>query len=148
MFRIQYLLNFAMMLEALIRFAVETTIIEKNKVHFYKFHFGGFLFSELNIFFQTQFYGYLILTTGMTSISWIFSLILIYIESCKALPSIPTRGHGIILLVRFWICIWINKRTFVWFTYTFKIFWTTSFLTENLAFISFKGREWFWKMEE
>ncbi|CAF0710406.1 unnamed protein product [Brachionus calyciflorus] len=102
LFKIQYLLHFLLMLEAFVKFSMETTIIEKNK-----------------------FYGYLILNCATKSISWILAINLVYIESCKALPSIPSRGHGLILL----------------------IFWTLQLLIENLVFISYKGDEWFWKLE-
>nr|UOU03329.1 ATP-binding cassette subfamily B7-2 [Brachionus rubens] len=102
LFKFQYLVHFLLMLEAFVKFSVETTIIEKNK-----------------------FYGYLILNCAAKSISWIIAIILVYIESSKALPSIPSRGHGLILL----------------------IFWTLQLLIENSAFISFKGVEWFWKIE-
>jgi ATP-binding cassette, subfamily B (MDR/TAP), member 6 len=91
-----------MFLECFIRFAIETTIINKN-----------------------AFYGYLILNCSFTSIVWLIGIYLLYIESCKALPSIPTRGHGLVLL----------------------IFWTLSFIIETSAFISFKSNEWFWRIE-
>lgn len=90
------------MLEAFIKFSIETTVIEKNK-----------------------FYGYLILNCAAKSISWIMAIILLYIESCKILPSIPSRGHGLVLL----------------------IFWTLQLIIENFAFISYKGKEWFWNLD-
>ncbi|RMZ94017.1 ATP-binding cassette sub-family B member mitochondrial [Brachionus plicatilis] len=102
LFKLQYLLHFLLMLEAFIKFSIETTIIEKNK-----------------------FYGYLILNCVTKSISWILAIVLVFFESCKALPSIPSRGHGLVLL----------------------IFWTLQLIIENFAFISYKGDEWFWKLD-
>ena len=72
----QYFLAFLMILEVFIRFAAETTIINKN-----------------------QFYGFLILNCVTSSCSWIISILIVYIESFKGLPSVPSRGHGLILLV-------------------------------------------------
>jgi ATP-binding cassette subfamily B (MDR/TAP) protein 6 len=71
-----------------------------------------------------KFYGYLILNCASSAVSWILSVYLVYIECCKTLPSIPTRGHGLILLV----------------------FWTSEFIIENLSIISFKSPEWFWNV--
>lgn len=102
MFKLQYLFHFLLMLEAFVKFSLETTVIEKDK-----------------------FYGYLILNCAAKSISWIMAIILLYIESCKALPSIPSRGHGLVLL----------------------IFWTLQLIIENFAFISYRGKEWFWNLD-
>ena len=55
-------------------------------------------------------------------ISWFSSLRLLSLERKQLLPTIPTRGHGLVLLV----------------------FWALAFLRENLAFISWWSHNWWW----
>ena len=69
-------------------------------------------------------YGYLILYTIGNFIVWPLSLHLIYLERNALLPSIPARGHGMILL----------------------IFWTLAFVAQNLAFLNMKNEDWWFDL--
>lgn len=70
-------------------------------------------------------YGYLILYTLGNAIVWPLSLHLVYLERNALLPSIPARGHGLILL----------------------IFWTLTFVAQNLAFLNMKNEDWWFDLE-
>lgn len=70
-------------------------------------------------------YGYMVLTLMLTIFAYPFSIVLIMKERHYLLPSVPTRGHGIGLL----------------------IFWTLIFITENLAFINLKHEEWWFNLK-
>lgn len=69
-------------------------------------------------------YGYLILYTVGNFIVWPLSLHLIRLERNALLPSIPSRGHGLILL----------------------IFWTLSFVSQNLEFLNMKNEDWWFDL--
>ncbi|KAL4222048.1 ATP-binding cassette sub- B member 6 [Mactra antiquata] len=66
-----------------------------------------------------------VLTFFSLFLSWLFSLKLLSLERKSMLPTIPTRGHGLLLLT----------------------FWTLAFLRENLAFISWWSHDWWWYFE-
>ncbi len=70
-------------------------------------------------------YGYLILYTLGNMIVWPLSIHLLYLERNALLPSIPARGHGLILL----------------------IFWTTTFVAQNLAFLNIRNEDWWFDLE-
>lgn len=57
-------------------------------------------------------------------IGFLYSWCLIVKERNYLLPSVPTRGHGIVLL----------------------IFWTLAFVTENLVFINYKHADWWFNL--
>lgn len=61
-----------------------------------------------------------ILATVLTSLSFLFSIYLVQKERYYLLPSVPTRGHGLVLL----------------------LFWTLAFIGENLAFVNLKQDDW------
>eukprot|EP00105_Crassostrea_gigas_P040176 XP_019924324.1 PREDICTED: ATP-binding cassette sub-family B member 6, mitochondrial [Crassostrea gigas] len=56
---------------------------------------------------------------------WIASVRLMFYERRQMLPSIPTRGHGLVLL----------------------LFWSLVFVKENLPFISWWSSSYWWKLE-
>uniref|UniRef100_A0A224XIP0 ATP-binding cassette sub-family B member 6 n=1 Tax=Panstrongylus lignarius TaxID=156445 RepID=A0A224XIP0_9HEMI len=67
-------------------------------------------------------YGYMVLSTVFTTLIYPLSAILIIVERNYLLPSVPTRGHGLVLL----------------------IFWTLMFISENLMFINLHRSDlWF-----
>lgn len=70
-------------------------------------------------------YGYLILYTTGNVIVWPLSLHLLYLERNALLPSIPARGHGLILL----------------------IFWTLTLIAQNLAFLNVKNEDWWFDLQ-
>lgn len=69
-------------------------------------------------------YGYQLYTALVYFFGWTMSLRLLCLERSRALPSIPTRGHGLVLLV----------------------FWTMAFIRENLAFVSWFSTAWWWHL--
>lgn len=100
LFKLQIIITMLLPVLAIIRFILQATILDNN------------------------IYGYMILSTLMTVIVWPCSLIIIFLERGRALPSIPTRGHGLVLL----------------------IFWTLVFINENLAFLNMKNKAWWFAL--
>ncbi|XP_074036436.1 ABC transporter ATP-binding protein/permease Hmt-1 isoform X1 [Leptinotarsa decemlineata] len=84
-----------------------------------RFGLQGTIYEDKNI------YGYMILSLVLTSIAYPYSLWIIKVERHYLLPSVPTRGHGIVLL----------------------IFWTLTFLSENLSFLNLGQINWWFKLE-
>ncbi|XP_001605354.2 ATP-binding cassette sub-family B member 6, mitochondrial [Nasonia vitripennis] len=72
-----------------------------------------------------QVYGYMVLSTILTIIVYPYSVYVLSVERHKLLPSVPTRGHGIVLLG----------------------FWTLAFVAENLVFINLSKLEWWFKLD-
>lgn len=68
-------------------------------------------------------YGYEILSTVFFFSAYAISLVLLLIERHRLLPTVPTRGHGIVLLV----------------------FWTLAFVKANLSFLNWFSNEWWWQ---
>lgn len=69
-------------------------------------------------------YGYMILTTVLTVIVYPYSVYILKVERHKLLPSVPPRGHGLVLLG----------------------FWTLAFMAENLAFVNIGKLEWWFHL--
>lgn len=69
-------------------------------------------------------YGFNIVWGGLTILSWLWSLYLVCLERYFALPSVPTGGHGLILL----------------------IFWTGALVAESILFINFNSPVWFFHL--
>uniref|UniRef100_V5GJI0 ATP-binding cassette sub-family B member 6 n=1 Tax=Anoplophora glabripennis TaxID=217634 RepID=V5GJI0_ANOGL len=69
-------------------------------------------------------YGYMIVSLILTLFTYPFSLWIVCVERHYLLPSVPTRGHGIVLL----------------------IFWTLIFISENLAFLNLGQKNWWFKL--
>lgn len=65
-------------------------------------------------------YGHMILSACFQTVAWPLSLTVILLERRNRLPSIPTRGHGMILL----------------------IFWTLALINEILAILNLQNEEW------
>ena len=66
--------------------------------------------------------GYQVLVAVLHSAMWFYSLPIIFLERRRMLPSIPTRGHGAILL----------------------LFWSLAFIAEVLSVLSWDSDDWFW----
>jgi len=77
-------------------------------------------------YFHDKIYGHMILSTSLIATSALYSLVLLLIERKYMLPSVPSRGHGIILLV----------------------YWTLLFVSENLSFVNIKQKGWWFKLTE
>ncbi|CAG0897622.1 unnamed protein product [Darwinula stevensoni] len=73
----------------------------------------------------TPLYGYEILDICSASVTWPLSLYLLLIERRKMLPTIPTKGHGVVVL----------------------IFWSLAFIKENLSFININSLEWWFYLD-
>jgi ATP-binding cassette subfamily B (MDR/TAP) protein 6 len=71
-------------------------------------------------------YGHMVLAVCLLSVSSLYSIVIVVIERKYMLPSVPTRGHGLVLL----------------------IYWTLLFITENLAFLNLKKEEWWFRLTE
>ncbi|XP_046805510.1 ATP-binding cassette sub-family B member 6 [Lucilia cuprina] len=70
-------------------------------------------------------YGYMILSTVLICVSYPFSICLVHKERHFQLPSVPTRGHGLVLL----------------------LFWTLAFINESLAFINLRHEDWWFNLK-
>ncbi|CAG7835547.1 unnamed protein product [Allacma fusca] len=77
------------------------------------------------IFEPGMIYGYMILYLLNSIIVWPFVCLLIVRERNYMLPSVPTKGHGLVLL----------------------IFWTGNFVAQNLILLNIKNPGWFFKFE-
>ncbi|XP_064095377.1 ATP-binding cassette sub-family B member 6-like [Macrobrachium nipponense] len=69
-------------------------------------------------------YGYMILYFCCNVICWPLSLRIVFLERNYLLPTVPTRGHGVVLLV----------------------FWTLVFVSENLAFLNLRNEDWWFDL--
>ena len=65
------------------------------------------------------------LTIFPLKISGPLSVHLLYLERNALLPSIPARGHGLILL----------------------IFWTLTFVSQNLSFLNLQNEDWWFDLQ-
>ncbi|KAK3108532.1 hypothetical protein FSP39_010045 [Pinctada imbricata] len=101
-FTIQILLTFILAVEAVINAILYDTSINEQVV-----------------------YGYDLLTCLALLYAWCASMRLLFLERGQVLPSIPTRGHGLVLLV----------------------YWTLAFVKENLPFISWWSPDYWWNLE-
>lgn len=73
---------------------------------------------------QQTLFGFDILWGGLTCLSWLVSLYLVRLERCFNLPSVPTGGHGLILL----------------------IFWTGALVSETILLVNLNSPVWFFRM--
>lgn len=69
-------------------------------------------------------YGYMIFAFCVNVVVWPLSVRLVYLERNEQLPSVPARGHGVVLLV----------------------FWTLVFVAENLAFLNLRNADWWFHL--
>ncbi|XP_055849647.1 ATP-binding cassette sub-family B member 6 [Episyrphus balteatus] len=72
-----------------------------------------------------EIYGYMILTVALTCFAYPYSICLVIKERFYQLPSVPTRGHGLVLL----------------------LFWTLGFINENLAFVNLRQEDWWFSLK-
>lgn len=61
-----------------------------------------------------------IVASSLTCIAFLFSIWLVLKERFYMFPSVPTRGHGLVLLV----------------------FWTMVFINENISIMNLKKEQW------
>jgi len=67
-----------------------------------------------------------ILAAGCGTLTWVLAAVLIHLECHWMLPSIPTRGHGLVLLILV----------------------TISFVFETLALLSWFSPLWWWTLRK
>ncbi|XP_055941159.1 ATP-binding cassette sub-family B member 6-like isoform X2 [Argiope bruennichi] len=79
---------------------------------------------ECTFLYNRIIYGYMIFHTLLYCFAFPFAIYLLYLERHKALPSIPTSGHGLVLLV----------------------FWTSVFIIENLTLLNLKNEKWWFRL--
>ena len=72
------------------------------------------------------YYGYEVLYMGAIVYSWYVSLYLLWLERYYMLPTVPVKGHGLVLL----------------------LFWTIVFVKENLTFLNWRGLHWWFLLKE
>ncbi|ESO01170.1 hypothetical protein HELRODRAFT_192396 [Helobdella robusta] len=99
-FTIQLTLPIFLSIEALARVIIEVVVINKGVA-----------------------YGYQIMCNVFLIVSWLVIVIVTYVECRWTLPSIPTRGHGLVVLV----------------------FVTLAFVIENLTFLSYFSPLWWFE---
>ncbi|XP_052096189.1 ATP-binding cassette sub-family B member 6-like [Mytilus californianus] len=75
--------------------------------------------------FPQKVYGYQILTMIALFLAWCGSIRLLFLERNKALPTIPTRGHGLVLLM----------------------LWTLALIKEHLPLISWWSNRYWWNIK-
>lgn len=97
LFTLQICITFFMPILEIVRFALQATVLGDKEI-----------------------YGYMILALSTTLIVYPYSILLINKERWYLLPSVPTRGHGLVLLV----------------------FWSLIFISENLAFLNLGQKNW------
>ncbi|XP_034664606.1 ATP-binding cassette sub-family B member 6, mitochondrial [Drosophila subobscura] len=82
-------------------------------------------FLNARIYTDSAVYGYMIYSTAVVCFAYPFSICLTLKERFYQLPSVPTRGHGLILL----------------------LFWTLAFINESLAFINLRHEDWWFNLK-
>ncbi|XP_017141348.1 ATP-binding cassette sub-family B member 6, mitochondrial [Drosophila miranda] len=82
-------------------------------------------FLNARIYTDSAVYGYMIFSTVVVCFAYPFSICLILKERFYLLPSVPTRGHGLVLL----------------------LFWTLAFINESLAFINLRHEDWWFNLK-
>nr|XP_045600153.1 ATP-binding cassette sub-family B member 6-like [Procambarus clarkii] len=101
LFGIQVVLTILMIILTIARLALQATVIGDHVI-----------------------YGYMILYFACNLVCWPLSLRIVFLERNYLLPTIPTRGHGVALLV----------------------FWTLVFVSENLAFLNLRNEDWWFDL--
>ncbi|KAF6213692.1 hypothetical protein GE061_011414 [Apolygus lucorum] len=70
-------------------------------------------------------YGYMVVYMVLTVVVYPFSVVLVIVERKFLLPSSPTRGHGLVLLV----------------------FWTLMFMSVNILFVNYHRDDWWNRLD-
>ncbi len=103
LYKMQIVLSICMSLLSILRLILEATVIGDKQVYIYQ-----------------------IMSAVFYTVMWPVSVMVMVQERKRMLPSIPTRGHGLVLL----------------------LFWSLAFIIENIAFISWYSPEWWWHERE
>ncbi|XP_014664241.1 PREDICTED: ATP-binding cassette sub-family B member 6, mitochondrial-like, partial [Priapulus caudatus] len=100
LFYLQILLTIGMALESIVHLILWGTVISMRTI-----------------------YGYQVLGTVFYCVAYGISLLLLLVERRRTLPTVPTRGHGLVLLV----------------------FWTLAFVKVNLSFLNWFSDQWWFQ---
>lgn len=100
LFRLQILVAITLSVEPMIYLALRGTVLDDKQI-----------------------VGYEVFATVVGAVSWWMACVVAYVECRWMLPTIPTRGHGLVLLV----------------------FLAFAFVVENLAFLSLNSPLWWFK---
>ncbi|XP_063144997.1 ATP-binding cassette sub-family B member 6 [Candoia aspera] len=73
-----------------------------------------------------ELYGYMVLNTCLSAVSWATSIGLLHLERTRVMVQDQIRGHGAILL----------------------LYWALAFASENMAFISWNSPLWWWELKD
>lgn len=84
------------------------------------------LILEMVFLYNKAIYGYMILSACCYCGAFPIALYLLYLERHKALPSVPSSGHGLVLLV----------------------FWTAVFIVENLTLLNLQNEKWWFDLQK
>lgn len=101
LYNLQKLFLYLVPLLSILRIILQATILDDKKI-----------------------YGYMILTTVLTVIVYPYSVHILRVERNNLLPSVPPRGHGLVLLG----------------------FWTLALVAENLVFVNIGKLEWWFHL--
>ncbi|XP_075221420.1 ABC transporter ATP-binding protein/permease Hmt-1 [Lycorma delicatula] len=93
----QYFLSYFLSALALSRFILQVTFLNPGAI-----------------------YGYMILWTTVSFIIYPYAALILWLECNYQLPSVPPRGHGLVLL----------------------LFWTLNFITENMTLVNLGRIDW------
>ncbi|KAL3271020.1 hypothetical protein HHI36_021520 [Cryptolaemus montrouzieri] len=80
---------------------------------------------QLTVLHDKNLYGYMLVSLVLTLLTFLYCLWILRVERHYMLPSVPTRGHGIVLL----------------------LFWTMVFVAENLAFLNLGQDSWWFHLQ-
>ncbi|CAG0919528.1 unnamed protein product [Notodromas monacha] len=80
----------------------------------------------LMYYLKGEYYGYELVYLLAVAYAWYWSVHLLRLERCYMLPTVPVKGHGLVLL----------------------LFWTTVFVKENLTFLNLKGLHWWFLLRD
>ena len=111
------------------RFSTRIENIPSNKLycfqvfcHVFLILIAGLDFLLWKTIYDSDIYGYEILYLVSSLVAWLMVLLVLVVERCYQLPTSPSNGHGIVLLMT----------------------WFGAFMAENLAFLSMDTEEWWY----
>lgn len=102
------------------RFILQGFVYEGARIYGFMVSGRRLLTLSMNLLLFKCDFHFQILAVSLTAFSFLYSILLLIKERYYLLPSVPTRGHGLVLL----------------------LFWSLVFIGENLAFINLKREDW------
>lgn len=121
LYNLQIFLSLLVPALALIRFILQSTFYDGGKVYGFMVSAGQAVDVAIDF---NEFKFLQIVAVMLTCFAYPFSILLVVKERYYLLPSTPTRGHGLVLLV----------------------FWSLVFIVENLSFINMRHEDWWFNL--